>query len=76
MIVRRVLKTSKIIPGGGAVEMELSKLLRVESWKIKGKEHLIMHAFAKALEIIPRCLSENAGLSANDVLNQLRRVHA
>lgn len=76
MIVRRVLKTSKIIPGGGAVEMELSKLLRIESRKIKGKEHLIMHAFAKALEIIPRCLAENAGFSANDVLNQLRRVHA
>lgn len=35
-----------------------------------------MHAFAKALEIIPRCLAENAGFSANDVLNQLRRVHA
>ena len=31
MIVRRVLKNNKIIAGGGAVEMELSKLLRVES---------------------------------------------
>lgn len=28
MIVRRVIKTEKIVPGGGAVEMELSKLLR------------------------------------------------
>lgn len=61
MIVRRVIKNPKIIAGGGAVEMELSKLIRAESWKMKGKEHLIMHSFAKALEIIPRCLAENAG---------------
>ncbi len=76
MIVRRVAKSSQIIPGGGAVEMELSKMLRQESRKIKGKEHLIMHAYAKALEIIPRCLAENGGLPVNDVLNQLRRIHA
>lgn len=69
MIVRRVMKNNKIIAGGGAVEMELSKLLRNESRKIKGKEHLIMHSFAKALEVIPRTLAENAGFSANDVLN-------
>ncbi len=56
--------------------MELSKMLRQESRKIKGKEHLIMHAYAKALEIIPRCLAENGGLPVNDVLNQLRRIHA
>lgn len=56
--------------------MELSKLLRQESRKIKGKEHLIMHAYAKSLEIIPRCLAENGGLPVNDVLNQLRRIHA
>lgn len=31
MIVRRVTKSSVIIPGGGAVEMELSKLLRQEA---------------------------------------------
>jgi T-complex protein 1 subunit eta len=28
MIVRRVAKSNVIIPGGGAIEMELSKLLR------------------------------------------------
>jgi len=76
MIVRRVMKSNWILCGGGAVEMELSKLLWIESRKIKGKEHLIMHAYAKALEIIPRCLAENAGLPVNDLLNSLRRIHA
>ena len=75
MIVRRVIKSEKIVPGGGAIEMELSKLLRLYSRDIKGKEHLVLHSFAKALEIIPRTLSENGGLEVNDVLNKLRRIH-
>lgn len=56
--------------------MELSKLLRNEARKIKGKDHLVMQAYAKSLEIIPRCLAENGGLSVNDVLNKLRKIHS
>ena len=76
MIVRRVIKTNEIVPGGGAVEMELSKILREYSRQIKGTEHLVLHAYAKSLEIIPRCLATNGGLPVNDVLNKLRRIHA
>jgi len=36
------MKTEKIVPGGGAIEMELSKLLRQEARQIKGKEHIVM----------------------------------
>ena len=57
MIVRRVIKTNKIVPGGGAIEMELSKLLRLYSKEIKEKEHFVLYAYSKALEIIPRCLA-------------------
>ena len=32
-------------------------------------------AFAKALEIIPRQLSENAGFDATNILNKLRKKH-
>merc|ERR1711976_589334 len=34
------------------------------------------NAFAKALEVIPRTLADNAGLDSNDVLNKLRKKHA
>lgn len=72
MIVRRVIKCKQVIPGGGAVEMELSKMLRNYSREIKGKEQLIVNAFAKALEVIPRTLSENAGLDSNEIISRLR----
>lgn len=38
-------------PGGGAIEMELSKLLRAHSRTIAGKQQLVINAFAKALEV-------------------------
>jgi T-complex protein 1 subunit eta len=36
MIVRRALKNAKIVPGGGAIEMELSKHIRDHAHRIFG----------------------------------------
>jgi len=76
MIVRRALKAEFIVPGGGAIEIEISKLLRDYSKTIGGKMQVIINAFAKALEVIPRTLADNAGLDSNEVLNKLRKKHA
>lgn len=76
MIVKRAVKHTSIVAGGGAVEMELSKYLREFSKTVAGKQQLIIGAFARALEIIPRQLCENAGLDAVELLNVLRSSHA
>ncbi|KAJ8961781.1 hypothetical protein NQ318_021382 [Aromia moschata] len=76
MIVRRTIKNDAIVAGGGAIEMELSKILRDYSRTIAGKEQLLIGAMAKALEIIPRQLCDNAGFDATNVLNKLRQKHA
>jgi len=75
MIVKRVYISRKVVAGGGAIEMELSKVLRQKARQIQGKQQLVMTAFAKALEIIPRQLAENAGIDSTDVLNKLRKEH-
>lgn len=50
MIVRRCFKASKIVPGGGAFEMELSKNIRTYAHtKVAGKEQYAINAFGKAL---------------------------
>ena len=41
-----------------------------------GKEQLIIAAVAKALEVIPRQLCDNAGFDSTNVLNRLREKHA
>ena len=43
---------------------------------IDSKSQLFISAYAKALEIIPRQLCDNAGFDATDVLNALRQKHA
>ena len=43
---------------------------------VAGKEQLIIAAMAKALEIIPRQLCDNAGFDATNILNKLRQKHA
>ena len=55
--------------------MELSSILSAHSKTILGKQQLIMSSFAKALEIIPRQVSDNAGMDSTDVLNKLRNEH-
>ena len=56
--------------------MELSKYLRDYSRTIAGKEQLLIGAMAKALEVIPRQLCDNAGFDATNILNKLRQKHA
>ncbi|XP_031567291.1 T-complex protein 1 subunit eta-like [Actinia tenebrosa] len=75
MIVRRAIKNDSVVAGGGAIEMELSKYLRDYSRTIAGKEQLLIGAMAKAFEIIPRQLCDNAGFDATNVLNKLRQKH-
>ncbi|OII77500.1 TCP-1 CPN60 chaperonin family protein [Cryptosporidium andersoni] len=76
MVVRRAMKSSSIVPGGGAIEMALSKSLREYSRSISGKEQLVINYFARALESIPRALATNSGFDPIDILNKLRQKHA
>jgi len=65
----------KAVPGGGAVEIELSKRLRTFAKTVSGREQLAVEEFAKSLESIPETLAENAGLDAVDIVAQLKKVH-
>ena len=64
-----------VIPGGGTAEIELSMNLTKYGTKIGGREQLAIEAFAKATEIIPWTLAENAGLDSIDILIKLRSEH-
>ncbi|EPQ60319.1 hypothetical protein GLOTRDRAFT_108897 [Gloeophyllum trabeum ATCC 11539] len=76
MVVKRAVKNGEVVAGGGAIEMDLSAHIRKYALSIPGKLQLIIAAFAKALEIIPRQICDNAGLDSTDILNKLRMRHA
>jgi len=76
MIVKRCIQHKQVVAGGGAVEMELSRFVRQYSRQIRDKSQIIMGAFGKAFEVIPRQLATNAGFDATDIVNELRFKHA
>src|SRR3989337_1045517 len=71
-VVSDVVENSKIVAGGGAVEIEVAKELHKYATKVGGREQLAIEAFAEAMEIIPKALTENAGLDPIDILVELR----
>jgi thermosome len=74
-VVRDVVEEPKIVAGGGAPEIEISRTLRKYAETLPGREQLAVRAFADALEVIPSTLTENAGLDPIDVLSELRARH-
>lgn len=68
--------SKKIVPGGGAPQVAMANSLRAHAASVGGRESLAVSAFAEALEIVPRTLAENAGLSPIDTLMDLRKAHS
>ena len=73
--VSSAIETKLVVPGGGAIEMALSKRLREFSQSLSGREQLAVEEFSNALEFIPITLAENAGLDPIDVLTELKAMH-
>lgn len=74
-VVQAAIKDGKVVPGGAAVETELSMRLKQYAAQVKGKEQLAIQAFAEALEIIPKALAMNAGLNPLDSMIGLKTKH-
>lgn len=75
MVVRRAIKTKTVVPGGGAVEMEISQELNKQSLEIKGKSQFIFKALARSFESIPRQIAENSALDPVLTMVNLRNKH-
>jgi thermosome len=74
-VIGVAIEDGKLVPGGGAVEIELSLRLASYASTVGGREQLAIEAFAQAMEVIPWALAENAGLDAIDVVIQLKSAH-
>ena len=75
-VVSVALEGGKVLAGGGAPYLYLSKHLREFASTVSGREQMAVEAFAQALEIIPASLAENSGLDPLDTLIKLRQLHS
>jgi thermosome len=74
-VVRDLVEEPKIVAGGGAPELEVSRTLKKYAETLPGREQLAVKSFAEALEVVPLTLTENAGLDPIDILSELRSRH-
>merc|ERR1711953_440019 len=75
-VARNIFLNPFVVPGGGAVEMEVSHLLTEKSKNLKGVIQWPYRALASALEVIPRTLAQNCGANTIRTLTALRAKHA
>lgn len=74
-VVKVALEDGKMTAGGGAVATAISMALRDYAPSIGGREQMAIEAFANAIEVVPKTLSENAGLDPIDMMLAVRRAH-
>eukprot|EP00956_Cyclotella_meneghiniana_P035140 scaffold111874_cov22-Cyclotella_meneghiniana.AAC.1 len=75
-VVRNVVFDPRLLPGGGATEMAVSVGLRKAGLKLEGVQQGPFLAVGDAMEVIPRTLSQNCGVSVIRTVTQLRAKHA
>ncbi|KAI2493475.1 hypothetical protein MHU86_21056 [Fragilaria crotonensis] len=75
-MVKRMLESNTLVPGGGAVEVALSVYLENYATTLETREQLAIHEFAQALLVIPKTLAVNAAKDSSELVAQLRATHA
>jgi thermosome len=74
-VVKVALEDGKMTSGGGAAATEIAMALRDYAPNVGGREQMAIEAFATAIEIVPKTLSENAGLDPIDMMLEVRSQH-
>jgi len=75
-VARNVMIDPYLVPGGGAGEMEIAKLLEEKAKSVTGIHQWPFRALARAFEVIPRTLIQNCGANIIRTLTALRAKHA
>ncbi|KAH0569584.1 TCP-1 chaperonin subunit alpha [Spironucleus salmonicida] len=73
--VRCLFKCNYLVPGGGAVESEISVKLMEMSSQQEGVDQYCFRAFADAMEIILLTLSENGGFGPIQKVIEVKKQH-
>lgn len=68
-------RDGRMVPGAGAVEMELAQRVSRYGQTIPGLEQYAIKKFAEAFEIVPRTMAENAGVKATELISNLYAAH-
>ena len=65
--IKGLIKDNRLLPGAGAVEIELMKRITAYGESTPGLLQLAIKSFAKAFEVIPRVLAETSGHDSSEI---------
>jgi T-complex protein 1 subunit alpha len=74
-VVKRVMESKQVVPGGGCVEAALSIHLENFATSVSSREQLAIAEFANSLLVIPKTLAVNAAKDSTDLVAKLRAYH-
>ncbi|KAJ3216576.1 T-complex protein 1 subunit theta [Dinochytrium kinnereticum] len=74
-VIKASVKDPRLVPGAGATEIELARKLQELAERTPGLNQYSIKKYAEAFEVIPRTLSDNAGLDSTEVLSKLYAAH-
>jgi len=75
-VFRATCKDGRFVPGAAACELEMSRRLKAHARTLPGLEQYAVEAFAKALDVLPTTMAENAGWDGTEALSALYKAHA
>lgn len=65
----------RLLPGAGAVELELSKRLKEFADSDVGLDQYAIRKFAESFDVVPRTLAENSGCDPTSMMHTLHASH-
>merc|ERR1711916_70684 len=71
-VLTETVKETRVICGGGCLEMLMAQAVDEEVPKTAGKAALAMESFARALRQLPSIIADNAGFDSSDLITKLR----
>lgn len=74
-VIKRVLESNRVVPGGGAVEAAINIYLESVAESMASREQLAVAEFAQAMLVIPKTLALNGAHDALDLVSKLRTYH-
>jgi len=74
-VVKVAIEDGRMTAGGGSAAIAIAMALRDYAPSVGGREQMAIEAFANAIEVIPKTLSENAGLDPIDMMLEIRSAH-
>lgn len=69
--VKTLVRDARMVAGAGATEMWLAAQIQKFAKEQPGLDQYALERFGQAFEVIPRTLSENAGLKAEQIIAEL-----